>query len=120
MPHERAYESYTVSYCTRYRCNRYVVNYKYQQMHLHSIDETADMDGAGDMDKGYLHSTMGCKDSLEMCTFASELSSLGLNLEPAINCHPGVLQAGLCINVCAVAQMDIKMAPHLRILIGEL
>ena len=30
----------------------------------------------------------------EISTLASELSSIGSNLDPAINCHPGVLQAG--------------------------
>ena len=40
------------------------------------------------------------QDSLEICTFTSKLSSLGSNPNPAINCHPGVSQAGLYINVC--------------------
>ena len=30
----------------------------------------------------------------EVRTLSSELSSLGLNPGPAINCHPGVLQEG--------------------------
>ena len=36
----------------------------------------------------------GWQDGLEVCTLISKLSSLGLNPDPAINCHPGVPQAG--------------------------
>ena len=43
-------------------------------------------------------------------THASKLASLGLNLNPAINCHPGVSQAGWFISVCTVHRMDIKLA----------
>ena len=39
----------------------------------------------------------------------SKLSSLGLNPDPAINCHLGVSQAGWFINVCAVPWMDVKL-----------
>ena len=39
--------------------------------------------------------------------FASELSRLGSNLGPAINCHPSVSQAGRFIYVCAVPSMDV-------------
>ena len=34
-------------------------------------------------------------------TIASELSSLGSNLDPAMNCHPGISHAGQGITVCA-------------------
>ena len=37
---------------------------------------------------------VGWQDGLEVHTFASKLSSLGLNLDPAINWHLGVSQAG--------------------------
>ena len=40
---------------------------------------------------------------------AFERSSLGLNLDQAINCHPGVLQAERGINVCTVHRKDIKL-----------
>ena len=52
---------------------------------------------------------MGLQDGLEVCTFASELSSLGLNFGPATNSHPGVSQAGRGINVCAVPRMDATL-----------
>ena len=42
-------------------------------------------------------------------TFASKMSRLGLNPDPAINCHPSVSQAGPFINVCAVPRIDIKL-----------
>ena len=52
----------------------------------------------------------GWQDGLEICTLDSELSSLGcLNLDPTINCHPGVSQVGGGINVCAVPQMAVKL-----------
>ena len=59
----------------------------------------------------------GWEDGLEVCTLASELSSLGFNpdptischLKPAMNCHPGVSQAGLFINVCAIPWMVVKL-----------
>ena len=56
-----------------------------------------------------LHQFMDLGDSLEVCTLNSELSSLGLNLGPAINSHPAVSQAGAFINVCAVPRMDVKL-----------
>ena len=39
----------------------------------------------------------------------SELSSLGSNLGPAINCHPGVSQAWRGIAVCAAPRTDVKL-----------
>ena len=46
------------------------------------------------------HDGLGWEDNLEMGTLASELSSsLGLNVDPAINCHSGVSQAGQGVNV---------------------
>jgi len=42
-------------------------------------------------------------------TLASQLSSLGLNPDRAINCHPGVSQAGRFIIVCAV-KLDVTSA----------
>ena len=36
-----------------------------------------------------------------ICRLASKMSRLRLNVGPAINCHPGVLQAGRGIDVCA-------------------
>ena len=50
----------------------------------------------------------GYQDGLEVRTLVSELSSLGLNLNPATNGQPGVLQAGWGIDVCAVPSMDVK------------
>ena len=46
--------------------------------------------------------------ALELCILPTKLSSLGLNPDPAINCHPGVSQAGWFINVCTVHPMDVK------------
>ena len=34
------------------------------------------------------------QDGGGVCTLPSKLSSLGLNPDPGINCHPGVSQAG--------------------------
>ena len=34
------------------------------------------------------------KDILKVCAFPSELCSLGFNIDPAINCHPGISHAG--------------------------
>ena len=45
-------------------------------------------------------------------------SSLGLNPDPAINCHPGVSQAGWFINVCAVPRMDVKCVSRLPAFVG--
>ena len=55
--------------------------------------------------------TLGWQDGLDLGerTLASKLSRLGSNPDPAINCHPGVSQAGLFINVCAVSRMDVKL-----------
>ena len=47
---------------------------------------------------------------LKICALAIELSSLGLNLDPAINCHPGVARAWGRIEVCAI---------HLRAFVGS-
>ena len=44
-----------------------------------------------------------------VCTLASDLSSLGLNINPAINCHPGVLHLWRCITKCAVSRMHVKL-----------
>ena len=52
---------------------------------------------------------MGSQDGLEVRTLVSQLSGLGLNPDPVINCRPGVSQAGWFINVCAVLQMDVKL-----------
>ena len=41
----------------------------------------------------------GWQDGLTVCTLASKLSHLGLNPDPAINCHPSISQAGWWINV---------------------
>ena len=49
------------------------------------------------------------QDGLEVRTLASKLSSLGLNPDPAMNCHPDVSQAGWFIDVCAVPRMDVKL-----------
>ena len=38
-----------------------------------------------------------------------KLSSLGLNPDPAINCHSGVSQAGWFISACAALEMDVKL-----------
>ena len=65
---------------------------------------------------------MGWQDGLEVqevCTQDSELSSLGLNPDPAINCHPGVSRAGWSIDVCAVPRMDVKLGDRLPVLVGE-
>ena len=48
------------------------------------------------------------QDGREAQALTYKLSSLGLNPDSAINCHPGVSQAGRFINVCVVSQMDIK------------
>ena len=37
------------------------------------------------------------------------LSSLGLNPNPAINCHPGVSPAGWFINVCAIPWIYVEL-----------
>ena len=47
----------------------------------------------------------------------TKLSSLSLNPDQAINCHPGVSQAGKFIDACAVSQMDDKLLYHLRALV---
>ena len=39
----------------------------------------------------------------------SELHSLGLNPDPAINSHPGDLRVGQGIIVCAVPRMEFKL-----------
>ena len=39
-------------------------------------------------------STVGRIPTYKVCILTSELSSLGSNLYPAINCHPGIAQAG--------------------------
>ena len=46
----------------------------------------------------------GWQDGLEVCTVISKLSSLDLNLGPALNCHPGVS------SMCAVSRMDVKLS----------
>ena len=38
--------------------------------------------------------SQGLQDGLSVRTLTVKLSSLGLNPDPAINCHPSVLQAG--------------------------
>ena len=55
-----------------------------------------------------LYTVEGWQDSQEVCALASELSSLGLNPDPAINCHPGVSHAGQGSNVCAINLVDVK------------
>ena len=42
-------------------------------------------------------------------TLASNLSSMDLNLGPAMKYHPGVSQIGLITNVCAVPPMDVQL-----------
>ena len=49
------------------------------------------------------------RPNLEICTLATELSSLCLNLDSAVNCHPGVSQAGRGINVCAAPRSGMKL-----------
>ena len=56
----------------------------------------------------------GWQDDLEVGALPSKRSSLGLNLHPAINCHPGVSHAGHGINVSAVPRIDVKLCPMLR------
>ena len=51
---------------------------------------------------------VGWQDGFEVGTLASELSSLGLNPDAAINCHRRVSQTGKGINVCAVLQMNVQ------------
>ena len=45
---------------------------------------------------------------MEVQMLAHKLLSLGLNPDPAINCHPGVSQTGWFINVSAVPRMDVE------------
>ena len=52
---------------------------------------------------------VGWQDGLEVGTLTSELSSLGLNPDTAINCHRHVSQTGKGINVCAVLQMNVQL-----------
>ena len=50
--------------------------------------------------------TSKCRQhGIEVGILHSQLSNLGSNLDPDINCHPGVSPAGRFINVCAVTQM---------------
>ena len=53
---------------------------------------------------------MSRQDGLDVRILTSEVSSLGSSLEPGINSHPGVSQAGQGINVCAVPQVDFKLS----------
>ena len=57
---------------------------------------------------------VGWQDGLEVGTLASDLSSLGLNPDVAINCHHGVSQTVKGFNVCAVLQMNVQLGifPH--------
>ena len=41
------------------------------------------------------------QNGLEVHTLTAKLSSLGLNSDPAINCHPGVSHVECFINACA-------------------
>ena len=43
---------------------------------------------------GMLPVREGWQDGQEECTLTSKPSRLGLNLDPAINCHPGVSKVG--------------------------
>ena len=60
---------------------------------------------------------MGWKDGLDVRTLASKLARLSSNPDPAINCHPGISQAGSFVNMCAVPWIDIKLASHLPALV---
>ena len=60
----------------------------------------------------------GWEDGREICTLTSKLSSLGLNLSAAINCHPSVSQAGQFINVCAILRWMSNLC-HLTTLVGD-
>ena len=51
----------------------------------------------------------GWHDSLDTCVLTTELSGLGSNVDPVINCHPGVSQAGQGTNVCAFHRMDVNL-----------
>ena len=52
---------------------------------------------------------VGWQDNLEVCTLTFELSSLGLNLDAAINHHPGTWHAERSFNLCTILWMDLKM-----------
>ena len=53
---------------------------------------------------------VGWHDILEVCTaHSTELSHRSLNLEPAINCHPGVSQAAQGVDVRAVRRKDVHL-----------
>ena len=58
---------------------------------------------------------MSWEDGLKVHTLTSKLSSLGLNLSPAINCHSGVSQAGCLINVRDVPRIEDKRVAKLQI-----
>ena len=52
---------------------------------------------------------MGCQDDLEVHTITSNLSILGLDLNPVINCHPAVSQARRFISECVIPGVDVKL-----------
>ena len=56
---------------------------------------------------------------VEVPKLSSKLLNLGLNLNPAINGHPGVSQAETFINVCAVPWMNVKRMSCLPELVGR-
>ena len=68
------------------------------------------------MNKLQSYQTKGWQYGLEVRTLASNLLSLGP--EPAINCHPGVSQAGWFINVSPFSWMDVKWVSHLPAFVG--
>ena len=51
----------------------------------------------------------GSHNSREGRTLGPKLSSLGSNLDSAINCRPVVSHVGIGINVCTVSRKDVNL-----------
>ena len=64
------------------------ITLKYSDKRSRQIMVTMTLDLTSDIKE-----ILGWQDNLEGHALVSELSSLGLNLGPAINCHPGLSQA---------------------------
>lgn len=50
--------------------------------------------------------SVGWQDSSKAHTLTSELSSLGMKPDPAVDCQPDISQAERGINVCDIPYMD--------------